>query len=85
MSFRIRQHELKKPIYSHNESKQEILDKEGKPVLDEEGNPTYKVVKVLSGSASDDVKKHMSNKLGHPVSSSMQIRTSDQTANCDYF
>lgn len=77
MSFRIRENKHKNPVYVQTETKEEILD--------EEGNPTYKVINVSSGAATANVKSMMSNKLGHIVSSSLQIRTSDPNASCDYF
>ena len=85
MSFRIRENKHKKPVYVQTESKEEVLDKEGKPVLDKEGKPTYKMINVSSGAATAEVKSNMSNKLGHSVSSSLQIRTSDPNCSCDYF
>lgn len=85
MSFRIRENKHKKPVYVQCETKEEILDKDGKPVLDKDGKPTYKVMNVSSSAATSKVKSKMSSKLGHAVSSSLQIRTSDLTASCDYF
>lgn len=81
MSFRVRENTHKNPVYVKKESKEEVLDKEGKPVLDKEGKPTYKMINV----STVDVKSKMSNKLGHSVSSSLQIRTSGANASCDYF
>ena len=81
MSFRIRAHKFNSPSYTKNEKPVPvpILDDEGKPVLDDEDKPTYKVVDVPLSSVKP------SNKLGHGFPSSMQIKTSDRTAECDYY
>lgn len=85
MSFRIRKNKYKKPVYVKTESKEKVLDEDGKPVLDKDGNNTYKVVNVSSGDVMKDVKSKISNKSDHCVSSSLQIRKSHNYGSCDYF
>jgi len=82
MSFCIRKHKFKKPVYVQNKTKEKILDKEGKPVLDKDGNFTYKVNSVSSESAK--IKSRMSDRLGYDVSSTLRIRSSNLNS-CDYF